>query len=202
MGGFRERKGCLNMNFTQFSEVNESSLKRFSECPLSKIGEGKVFDKPMSDYDKPLAVVCDTTKNDSFEISNEIVKSIDVQEAKLPIQNKIDGLKREAEVLDELQKKYPESDGYIILSEVYLRDENGNIVKDPVTGEARRIDYVVIKDGKVVDSIEVTSKTADKTEQTAKEDRIRKNGGNYVKDSDGNLVRMSDDIHTRIERRE
>ncbi len=32
----------------------------------------------------------------------------------------------------------------------YLRDKDGNIVRDPVTGEGRRIDFVVIKDGKVV----------------------------------------------------
>ena len=85
---------------------------------------------------------------------------------------------------------------------MYLRDENGEIVKDPVTGEARRIDFVVVKDGKVVDSVEVTSKTADKTEQTAKEDRIRENGGNYIKTTDGDLVRIPDDLKTRIERRD
>ncbi|MDR0363513.1 MAG: hypothetical protein LBH92_00595, partial [Bacteroidales bacterium] len=92
------------------------------------------------------------------------------------IRNKEDGNRREAEVDDELKNKYPESEGYTIEKEVYLRDKDGNIVRDPVTGEARRIDFVVIKDGKVVDSIEVTSKTAPKDEQTAKENRIRENG--------------------------
>ena len=58
------------MNFTQFNEVKESSLKRFSECPLSKSGETKNFDKPMSDYDKPLAVVCDNVKNCPIEGNN------------------------------------------------------------------------------------------------------------------------------------
>ena len=82
------------------------------------------------------------------------------------------------------------------------RDENGNIVKDPVTGEARRIDFVVVKDGKVVDSIEVTSKTADKTGQSAKETRIRENGGNYIRDSNGNLIKIPDNVQTRIERRD
>ena len=117
--------------------------------------------------------------------------------------NKAAGLERERTVEEELKKKYPESEGYTVLSEQYLRDENGNIVKDPVTGEARRIDFVVIdKDGNVVDSVEVTSKTADKTEQTAKENRIRENGGNYVKGPDGQLHRIPDDLHTRIERRD
>lgn len=93
-----------------------------------------------------------------------------------PIQNKIDGLQREAEVRNELEEKYPAEEGYEIISEAYLRDADGNIVKDPETGKARRIDFVVVKDGKVVASIEVTSKTADKSDQLAKESRIRDNG--------------------------
>ena len=119
-----------------------------------------------------------------------------------PIQNKIDGLAREKEVGDELKEKYPESQGYTIVSEAYLRDKDGNIVKDPETGQARRIDFVVVKDGKVIDSIEVTSKTADKTSQTAKEERIRDAGGNYIKDDNGNLVQIPSHVHTRIERRD
>ena len=98
--------------------------------------------------------------------------------------------------------KYPENKGYKIESETYLRNKDGNIVKDDKTGEARRIDFVVTKDGKAVDSIEVTSKTADKTEQSAKEDRIRENGGNYIKDSNGDLIEIPKDVHTRIERRD
>jgi hypothetical protein len=117
------------------------------------------------------------------------------------IKNKEDGLRRESEVEKELKEKYPESEGYKIEKEVYLRDKDGKIVKDPVTGEARRIDFVVTKDGKVVDSIEVTSKTADKTDQMDKEQRIREAGGNYIKDSNGNLVEIPSDVQTRIERR-
>jgi hypothetical protein len=58
------------MNFTQFNEVKENSLKRFSECPLSKSGETKNFDKPMSDYDKPLAIVCDNMRNCPIDGNN------------------------------------------------------------------------------------------------------------------------------------
>lgn len=119
-----------------------------------------------------------------------------------PIKNKLDGLAREKEVEEELKDKYPEDEGYEILSEVYLRDKDGNIVRDPETGEARRIDFVVVKDGKVVDSVEVTSKTADKTEQSSKEARIRESGGNYVRDNNGNLVEIPADVTTRIERRD
>ena len=125
-----------------------------------------------------------------------------VKEVKEAIKNKLDGLAREQEVAQELEKQYPPEKGYQIVSEAYLRDKDGNIVKDPVTGQARRIDFVVVKDGKVVDSIEVTSKTADKTEQIAKEDRIRDAGGNYIRDNNGNLVQVPATIRTRVERRD
>ena len=97
------------------------------------------------------------------------------------IPNKKDGLRRENKVQSELQEKYPESEGYKIESERLLRDSNGKKAIDPETGTGRRVDFVVDKDGNIVDSIEVTSKTADKTAQIAKETRIRENGGNYVK---------------------
>lgn len=58
------------MNFTQFNEVKESSIRRFSECPLSKSGETKNFDKPMSDYDKPLAVIYDNMRNCPIDGNN------------------------------------------------------------------------------------------------------------------------------------
>lgn len=119
-----------------------------------------------------------------------------------PIQNKIDGLRREEEVKDELEEKYPPEEGYEIISEAYLRNADGNIVKDPETGKARRIDFVVVKDGKVVDSIEVTSKTADKNDQLAKESRVRDNGGNYIRDNQGNLIRIPSNVQTRVERRD
>ncbi len=138
--------------------------------------------------------------------NRELNKSLDISrsldnfsEGILP--NKEEGLRREAEVEEELEKKYPESEGYEIVSEAYLRDSEGKIVRDPETGEARRIDFVVVKDGKVVDSIEVTSETADKTGQTAKEERIREAGGSYIRTSDGSLAKYPDDLHTTIERR-
>ena len=139
--------------------------------------------------------------------NRELNKSLDYfsrsldnfQEGILP--NKEEGLRREAEVEKELEKKYPESEGYEIVSEAYLRDSEGKIVRDPETGEARRIDFVVVKDGQVVDSIEVTSETADKTDQTAKEERIRDAGGNYIRTSDGSLAKYPNDLHTTIERR-
>lgn len=143
-------------------------------------------ERPLNEYDSPLSQR----------------GTPDVREVNSPIKNKQDGLEREREVQKELEKQYPPEDGYEIISEAYLRDKDGNIVRDPETGEARRIDFVVVKDGKVVDSIEVTSKTADKTQQTAKEDRIRDAGGNYVRDKNGNLVEIPSNVKTRIERKD
>ncbi|WP_461202668.1 hypothetical protein [Anoxybacillus sp. TBDG-1] len=117
--------------------------------------------------------------------------------------NRLSGDLREMEVYDQLKEKYPEQEGYKTLSEVYLRNEEGNIPKDDVTEQARRIDFVVVKDGQVVDSIEVTSTTAPKEEQLAKEARIRYGGGNYIKDQEtGELYHFPSEIQTRVWRLE
>lgn len=101
----------------------------------------------------------------------------------------------------ELQREFPEEEGYKIEREQYLRDQSGNIVKDPETGGARRIDFTVSKDGKIVKSIEVTSEIAPKDMQIAKEDRIRDAGGNFVKDRDtGQLIEIPKDVQTEVRR--
>lgn len=58
------------MIFAPIKEVTEIAVKRFSECPLGKLAENKVFDKPMSEYDKPLAVICDNMKNCPIDDNN------------------------------------------------------------------------------------------------------------------------------------
>ncbi len=145
--------------------------------------------------------------NDKMEIDVKITERIefnpdnfkDIGNGK---QNKEDGSRREKEVYDELEKKYPESEGYQILQERYLLDKDGNIVKDR-DGCGRRVDFVVVQDGKVVDMVEVTSLDATKNSQMRKEYEIRENGGNYIKDpNSGELYRIPNNINTRIERRE
>ena len=116
------------------------------------------------------------------------------------VQNKAEGLRRETEVKAELSERYPESEGYKVKSEALLRDSNGKKSIDPVTNTGRRIDFVVDKNGNIIDSIEVTSKYAPKDLQIGKELRIRANGGNYVK-VDGKLLKIPDDLTTRIVRR-
>lgn len=185
----------------------EVARKLDTSRPLDFSSDGNKDSRRAFDTSKPLDFSNDSGK---YENSGKLDTSSPIdfsrqdepKEKGEPIQNKVDGLRREEEVANELQEKYPEEEGYEIISEGYLRDEEGKIVKDPVTGEARRIDFVVVKDGKVVDSIEVTSRTADKTDQMTKENRIRENGGNYVKDSKGNLVEIPRDVRTRIERRD
>ncbi len=117
------------------------------------------------------------------------------------IENKRTGLEREQQVKEELEEKYPLEKGYTILSEIYLRDENGKSVADPVTGERRRVDFAVIRNNQVIEMIEVTSLTADKQLQIAKENRIREAGGNYIRNQNGELCKIPDSMHTKIERR-
>ncbi len=54
-------------------------------------------------------------------------------------------------------------------------------MKDPRTGERRRIDTAVIENGKAL-TFEVTSPTANKFDQLAKENRIIESGGKYISD--------------------
>ena len=116
--------------------------------------------------------------------------------------NRISGVAREEAVASELMDQYPSEDGYHIERECFLRDETGKITIDPDTGESRRIDFEITKEGEVVKSVEVTSETADKTAQLAKEERIRDAGGNYIVDRrTGELVRFAPDVKTEVVRR-
>lgn len=95
------------------------------------------------------------------------------------IQNKIDGDAREAIAHERLKAEHPDAK---IFQERYLRDSTGKSVKDDITGERRRVDFVVVEDGKVTRVVEVTSTSADKVSQFAKEQRIRAAGGTYVRE--------------------
>ncbi|GAB3476828.1 hypothetical protein GCM10027340_04060 [Marinomonas epiphytica] len=114
------------------------------------------------------------------------------------VQNRIDGSRREAEVEAELKEANPNAS---VQNEQFLRDKNGNIVVDRITGERRRVDHVVIEDGRVTDAVETTSLTAKKDAQKAKEDRILEQGGNFVKDRDTGCT-IPLDCEIRLDRRE
>ena len=97
------------------------------------------------------------------------------------IQNKIDGDAREALHKKGLDAQYgPDR----ILSQKHLRNKKGEIVSDPLTGESRKLDFVIKGAGKDggAHAQEVTSLTASKTAQALKEGRIRDAGGVYVRD--------------------
>ncbi|XOJ01571.1 hypothetical protein ACMX2M_07510 [Paenibacillus polymyxa] len=116
--------------------------------------------------------------------------------------NREQGDQREAAVLEELNHQYPVEEGYEVTAEQYLRDSDGRIVKDLETGEARRVDFVVLKDGEVVQSIEVTSETAPKDAQLAKEERIREQGGEWIRHPETHeLYRYNDEVKTEVWRR-
>ncbi|MGS7252893.1 RHS repeat-associated core domain-containing protein, partial [Pseudomonas anuradhapurensis] len=94
------------------------------------------------------------------------------------IKNAVEGDRRHREFNAEIKAAHPNAS---IQSECYLRDATGQSVKDPLTGERRRVDTAVIENGTAT-TYEVTSMTADKTEQQAKEARILAAGGGYIRD--------------------
>lgn len=124
----------------------------------------------------------------------------EVKEVVGPIQNKAEGLAREELFEKKLLKEFSPKKGYEVIREAYLRDSSGNIVKDAVTETARRIDFVVKQGDEIVYSFEVTSPTAEKAVQMAKESRIMEAGGRYIKDNAGNLVKFADGVSTVVER--
>lgn len=55
------------MNFVPLmTEIAEKSIRKLSESALNKVNE-KIFDKPISDFDKPLAVTYDNLKHCPLE---------------------------------------------------------------------------------------------------------------------------------------
>jgi hypothetical protein len=111
--------------------------------------------------------------------------------------NAVAGSRREREVTKDLQAQYPQGS---VQNQQYLRDKDGNIVIDPNTGTARRLDHVVIVGGKVVTVVETTSMTAEKEAQIRHEIETRRAGGTFVRDRDtGKIVEVP--YVSRIERR-
>ena len=143
----------------------------------------------------------DTINDDSTVLTDVNIDNLERRQDTVN-ENRENGKRREDEAREDIRNQYPEEEGYRVIEQASFRDSDCNIVKDEQTGESRRADFVVIKDGKIEGVIEVTSDTADKTGQSAKEDRIREQGGNYIKDPDtGELIKIPDSIQTTIDRR-
>ena len=113
--------------------------------------------------------------------------------------NQAAGAAREVAEHADLVKANP---GASVQNQQYLRTADGKIAKDPVTGTGRRLDHVVIKDGKVKDVVETTSQKANKREQIGKENRIRNSDGTYIRDRNTRELIDIKDVPTNINRRD
>lgn len=134
-------------------------------------------------------------------IQQQEAQQASVDEARSQIrENAQKGRLREDIFAEKLQDVYPETQGYEINREASLRDADGNVIRDSREGSYRRVDFAVTQDGQVVDSIEVTSETAPKEAQMAKEKRIREGNDVFIRNSEGELCRLPKSTDTRIER--
>ena len=135
------------------------------------------------------------------EITEKIVKLDEVEKKAFQIlKNKYDGLVREETVQKMLVKEFGEDN---VIREALLRNADGLPIKDIITGEARRIDFIVKNGDAVLKSIEVTSENAVKRLQAEKELRILNQaweaGGVFIKDTaTGKLIPFAEDIATQI----
>jgi RHS repeat-associated protein len=76
-----------------------------------------------------------------------------------------------------------ENPNKVVQAERLLRDAEGKKVIDPLTGEGRRVDHAVIdREANTAKTYETTGQNVDKTQQLAKEQRIRDAGGTYIRD--------------------
>jgi len=172
----------------------ESIREAFKETTIKDIKESAPLQSSME--------TIENTSLESLKVQNEVAaEKVNAEKIEQIEKNREDGANREELAHEDLQREFPEEEWYKMEREQYLRDKDGNIVRDPETGEARRIDFVVTKEGQVVKSVEVTSETAPKDAQIAKENRIRNEGGNFVKDRDtGQLVEIPKDTQTEVRR--
>jgi hypothetical protein len=94
------------------------------------------------------------------------------------VANAAAGARREAAAAKQLAEA---NSGASIQAQRLLRDANGRKLIDPITGSGRRIDLAVVKNAQVQQLAEVTSETADKVQQIAKEARIRQLGDVFIR---------------------
>lgn len=104
------------------------------------------------------------------------------------IKNKLDGLAREKRAKDILERRYGKEN---VLSERILRDSMGNKVVEPFTNSGRRVDGVW-------KPVEITSMTAPKAEQLAKEAIIQELGEIFVRNTTTKEMIQIDGISTVI----
>lgn len=178
---------------TLISKSTESISETLKETAIRGINESPVLESMETIENSSLESVIAQNEMAAEKINAEKIEQLE--------KNRENGANREELAYKNLQQEFPEEEDYKIEREQDLRDKDGNIVKDSETGKGRRIDFIVYKDGEVIKSIEVTSETAPKDAQIAKEDRIRDEGGNFIKDRDsGQLVEIHKDTKTEVRR--
>ena len=161
------------------------------EAIISERGLMEQIDPIKRDSKDALVARNEDKLNEQRETQRETIKK-----------NREAGRLREEKVYGELLEEYLSEDGYHVERQPYLRDEKGEIVKDPQTGKGCRFDFAVEKDGRVERLIDVTSETADKTAQLEKGRRIREAGGNYIRDCrTGELVPIPPDVKNEVVRK-
>lgn len=153
------------------------------------------MDKPREKSQRPRGEA--TEHGRPSESTARIPQEAYAQNKRDVVQNKRDGIRREEQVQKELEEQYPNAS---VQRELYLRNKDGTIAKDPLTKTARRIDHVVIEKGKVIDCVETTAPNVDKTAQQGKERRIREAGGYFVKDRTNEKLVSLRDVQTRVVR--
>ena len=137
------------------------------------------------------------TRGSPIAVAKASLKPV-TRKALLVARNSFDGQAREVAERADLAARHP---GATIQGQTYLRTSTGRIAKDPLTKEGRRVDFSVIKNGKVIDLVETTSTTANKSAQIAKETRIRGAGGTFIRDrSTGKLIDVTG-LPTRVSKR-
>ena len=88
------------------------------------------------------------------------------------------GRGREKAFFKQLKRENP---GALVLHQRTLRNSAGKKVLDPITGKGRRIDFAVVKDGRVIRLYEVTSLLANKNQQILRQTRIVNAGGSFIR---------------------
>lgn len=58
------------MSADSFKEITELTATQFSECHLGRLAQGKIFRRPMSEYDKPLGIICEDLRNCPIDGNN------------------------------------------------------------------------------------------------------------------------------------
>ena len=183
-------------------EVAEAGVKKVAK-EVVEAGVAKELAEAGAEKAAKEVAEAGTEKAAKEVTSNLAEKGVkEVKEVSQVVKNKWDGIAREEKVLADLIEKYGKDN---VLREQFIRDKFGKIIKDPITNEARRIDFIVIAKDKVLRSIEVTSETAPKLLQTEKELRIlkqaREMGGAFIKNIDtGELIEFSEKVVTEIMR--